>query len=336
MTKEKIINYAMSTPHNTNEAVLSAIIDQHDKETLGNAGFVKTVNGQGPDEQGNVDVAAAVSWDDLEGKPFGEDITKNYILESYTKEEFDSRDTYTEPSELKFVEGETYTVEIDGVEYNGLVAGDICESESGAWALFIGNPELLDIYPWHSADESCANNEVPFIFISHGDAPTVYFPRYMVFEDGYTWSTLSIYQESTAVHPLDPKFLPDEVVTEDKLEELDEYDGIIFCADRNYLEDSPSWQIIKGDFSTLLGMIKNSDNTKRKLPKVAFIWGMTSSVHMGQMLPMAVSVDENESSIKFVYLGYHTNMAYYTTFTVSWSSNNTLSKNYVLVSEEVN
>lgn len=56
MTKEKIINYAMSTPHNTNEAVLGAIIDQHNKEILDNAGFVKTVNGQGPDEQGNVEV----------------------------------------------------------------------------------------------------------------------------------------------------------------------------------------------------------------------------------------------------------------------------------------
>lgn len=38
MTKEKLIDYVMTTPSNTNLAVLNSLIDKHDKNVLDKAG----------------------------------------------------------------------------------------------------------------------------------------------------------------------------------------------------------------------------------------------------------------------------------------------------------
>lgn len=48
-----------------------------------NSGKVKTVNGNEPDENGNVEVDTASSWNDLKDKPFDSEvkITENVIVE---------------------------------------------------------------------------------------------------------------------------------------------------------------------------------------------------------------------------------------------------------------
>lgn len=38
ITKEKLIDYAIATPNNTNLAVLNSLIDKHDKNVLDKAG----------------------------------------------------------------------------------------------------------------------------------------------------------------------------------------------------------------------------------------------------------------------------------------------------------
>ena len=45
---------------------------------------VKTINGQSPDENGNIEIETIVSWDELQNRPFGEEYSNIYYLEEQT------------------------------------------------------------------------------------------------------------------------------------------------------------------------------------------------------------------------------------------------------------
>lgn len=53
MNSQKIVDYVMNTPHNTNPAILKQMIDANGGSS---GGTVKSVNGIGPDKEGNVEL----------------------------------------------------------------------------------------------------------------------------------------------------------------------------------------------------------------------------------------------------------------------------------------
>lgn len=112
MTKEKLVDYVMTTPNNPNLAVLNSLIDKHDKDILDKAAGVKTVNSITPDEQGNV----AIAYDDLIDKPFGETIVE--VAETFTVVK-GSYNMNTLPG-CYIIEGVVYSTTVNGVYYEAV------------------------------------------------------------------------------------------------------------------------------------------------------------------------------------------------------------------------
>lgn len=97
------------------------VIKRLPKEEVG-SGTVKSVNGTEPDENGNVELSVAASWDDLENKPFYEEVkeivTFDGDVELYHGE--GSPDGLTEP-DYSYI-GSKCILYINDTPYEGVIA----------------------------------------------------------------------------------------------------------------------------------------------------------------------------------------------------------------------
>lgn len=219
---EKIIDYVNETPYNTNIGILKDKLRKYSNELMNNA--VKSVNGVTPDEQGNVEIdipeGFSGEWDDLEGKPFGEEVVKTYVIEPVTPTPLIGyRGMFSLP-EFTINIGEVYTVELDGVIYNDLECGAYFTFEDASYK-YIGNPTVNTNNLYYDEGEELNPNayrpELPFCL---GFTMNSEIYQFILITDDDAEHTISVYQESTEITSLDPKFLPDEVVTEEELEGL--------------------------------------------------------------------------------------------------------------------
>lgn len=104
MAKEKLIDYVMTTPNNTNLAVLNSLIDKHDKNILDKAG-------------------GAASWEDL-GMGLGTIFEAERIPMDYIPNADSSSNMNFTPS-IPLITGESYNVTINGETYSNVIAGTI-------------------------------------------------------------------------------------------------------------------------------------------------------------------------------------------------------------------
>lgn len=79
-------------------------------------GTVKSVNGVEADENGDVAIETAASWNDLKDKPFYEEAKKSLVVEGMSN----SYGSYSLQLGESIVTGKTYTFIIDNVEYTGI------------------------------------------------------------------------------------------------------------------------------------------------------------------------------------------------------------------------
>jgi hypothetical protein len=112
------------------------VIKRLSKEEVG-SGTVKSVNGTSPDENGNVELKMATSWNDLEDKPFGKEGT-------YTNVFTDKTITFTSGQAdlgVSWENGKVYRVTIDGISqkgvayYQGNPVYDYIFDFDGGWAV---------------------------------------------------------------------------------------------------------------------------------------------------------------------------------------------------------
>ena len=177
MNKENIIDYVVQTPHNPNKKVLNDML-----ETL-------------IEENGGTD-NPTYSWNDLTDKPFEETERKTVICESYGKIAPGPFliDKWN-PADLSLIEeGESYIVEIDGVEHGPSVARFVEEMQAGQMVLALNlfNPN------------SYSFEEFPVSISDYAGGLYIYF------EDGGTHNVTLKHLEKT-LKQLDSKFIGDDI-----------------------------------------------------------------------------------------------------------------------------
>lgn len=136
-----------------------------------------------------------VSWNDLKDKPFYTETVEEVVM---SRIEFkDKAKNYWEGGDgyipTPFVLNRHYIVAFDGVEYECVgyedVYGNVC----------IGNGLLVD-------RETDINSDMPFGVCSGIDADGDWYTSYST--EVYAEHTIEIRQKVEAVHPIDPKYLP--------------------------------------------------------------------------------------------------------------------------------
>ena len=158
-----------------------------------------------PDDIG----AGVASWNDLQDRPFGEEIEKVILVETFT-DEYGEETPNRNRFELTLEEGKSYIVNWDEVEYE-------CVCFVDTWdRLVIGNAFLME-----TGDDT---NEPFLIGIQEGDS----FVKARVGGE----HTLSISSITETIKTLDEKYLP-TAEDEDILNLLIESDAISVVADKN-------------------------------------------------------------------------------------------------------
>ena len=168
------------------------------------------------------------SWNDLKDKPFYAEEVEEVVLPrtemfvgGSAKLCYEGESGYIA---TPFVVGRKYTVVFDGTEYDCL-AYDLAQNSVGLTAIALGNPYLVsDAFPYI---------DMPFAIYSNIDADGDWYTRYTVKTSGT--HTFEIRQKVEAVHPLDPKYLPNSSIvsrgTEVILEECKvSYNGVVDCS----------------------------------------------------------------------------------------------------------
>lgn len=184
------------------QAVMTISGELAKKQPKGN--YVQTVNGQTPDEDGNVIVeggGGVTSWNDLTDKPFYEETS----IETIVAEQEYSGFTYLSALGLygkagmnwfSLREGEKYTVRWHGEDWP-VTALKI--AQQGMEAIVLGNEKLL-------TGESATPVE-PFVvyqITANNYCAVCAF-------DQEASHTFGIFKDNTVIHPLDAKFLPSSV-----------------------------------------------------------------------------------------------------------------------------
>lgn len=161
--------------------ITKVAIKKLDSEYVDLSGYAKTVNGTAPDENGNVQIDTASSWNELKDKPFGEETVVLYENPALYVEE----DSASENITTNFLEeGETYTVEVDGKPYSL-----VCEISDDME--FTGN-----VYYCLTSD----NFEV------YTALPDLFFEFY---SKDYNNKTISLKISKPSIKKIDNKYLPE-------------------------------------------------------------------------------------------------------------------------------
>ena len=166
---------------------------------------VKSVNGVVPDQEGNVTIPASggvSSWNDLTDKPFYEESGEALIFAEQTLTiplSSGVGELMISPAPFILVEGETYRVVWDGVEYELE-----CISSDGIL--------ILQHIVWDESTGEVTSGTFQIIYatpeISEMEGGAV---ALMTVDDTEN-HTLAIYQDSTVIKTLDAKYLPMEAI----------------------------------------------------------------------------------------------------------------------------
>lgn len=186
------------------QAMLTFGEELANKQPKGN--YVLTVNGQTPDENGNVIVegggGGVTSWNDLTDKPFYEEVSLETVVPEETYSGFvflSGLNLYGKAGMNWFSlqEGEKYIVRWQGEEWS-VTAFKM--AQQGMEAIVLGNEKLL-------SGESATPVE-PFVvyqITANNYCAVCAF-------DQEASHTFGIFKDSTVVYPLDAKFLPMEAI----------------------------------------------------------------------------------------------------------------------------
>lgn len=178
------------------------------------------------------------SWNDLEDKPFYEENNIVTVVESQSIARTDSTDTYSLYQIGQSVDisaGETYTVSIDGVETT-LVAVDYGDYVT----LGASTPAFAE-----------AN------FMFDGEYGELYLPAYSA-----EIVTFAIYKGSIIVHPLEEKYIPDNIVRARDVPDIIRWDGNI---EGKHIIDRSGGTNDFGDEIYMLVHVSNETPTKDQL-----------------------------------------------------------------------
>ena len=194
------------------------LIAQIRKDLLESA--VTSVNNVEPDENGNVEIEIpegfSGSWNDLTDKPFGEETGLIALMGKTTFADDSFNDFYVDGTkyntesgiEATLVEGDTYVVEYNGVEYT-------CVAVKVTWptsAICLGNTYL-------AGPEFNVDTGEPFCVLNKNGTLQFYFTT----SDSYT---ISVYALSETIKTLDEAYIPStiartsDIPTEEELTEL--------------------------------------------------------------------------------------------------------------------
>ena len=165
------------------------------KEAASKAGSVKTVNGQSPDENGNIEVEGVTDYNKLKNRPFGSDGVQMVEIFPETTAEIDSEEGFAQfAATVQLVEGQPYTVKCNGVDYE---------------CVCLALPAEVTYYILGNTGPIIGGGDTgePFLFISVPDEGACAF--YAL--DGSASVTLSISGEAEVIDKMEAKFLPNGV-----------------------------------------------------------------------------------------------------------------------------
>lgn len=199
MSQQKLFDYVMNTPHNTNPAILKQMIDEAGGTGSGDGGTVNSVNNILPDEHGNVEIG----WNDLNDKPFGEETADILVCEA---EDLDFSDAFSRSYSIKanggaLVLGQEYTVLINGQEYTCVAKED---TENGC--ISCGNTTL-----WADEDFSPSGEDTgePFVFANRRSSNKVI--EFCFAETLPEVISFSVRTVGPVLTPIPDEFLPESV-----------------------------------------------------------------------------------------------------------------------------
>jgi hypothetical protein len=152
-------------------------------------GSVNSVNGVKPDEAGNV----ALKYDDLENRPFGEETSITEIVPETVAESIEEG-VFGVALPVRLTAGNEYIVKLNGVEYACTGVG--IELDEFSYPVGMGNLSV--------ADESLPATDDPFLILDYPE----YSMLMVMMLDGTESVTLSLSGAVTTIHPLHPKYRP--------------------------------------------------------------------------------------------------------------------------------
>ena len=140
------------------------------------------------------------SWNDLEDKPFGEEVSKEALIESQTFARTSVEDSWTTYDTGLSIEdlvvGDTYTISIDGV-LTTLVA------KEWTYGTYLGDlPDAFGEYNFYFERPSSG---IAIFYLPPGGAETV---------------TLAVYKDGIVIYPIDEKYIPDSIARMEDVPEI--------------------------------------------------------------------------------------------------------------------
>lgn len=151
-------------------------------------------------------------WNDIEDKPFGEDVIEEVFFEESTLEcstqDGSNYYGYKELSTtINFEEGQTYTVVFDGVRYENLECCSLMVNGIGMDAEGIGSFDWEESPSFPSYLDNTFKNFPFYIFITHEQG---YNGFHMYVQDSGT-HTFTIYKTNRNLKTIETKFLPEHL-----------------------------------------------------------------------------------------------------------------------------
>ena len=164
--------------------------------------IVQSVNGQTPDENGNVEINVpegfSGSWNDLTDKPFGEGYTEVMPEQEFTFEPTVNGVYATMLLNFDSIEGgKTYIVRYDGTEYTSI---SLDATDDGIPGIILGNAYLAGLPDAEDTGEPFA-----IAYINTSDT----FAKSMIVSDTGSTHTVGIFLDD--VKCLDEKYIPDTI-----------------------------------------------------------------------------------------------------------------------------
>lgn len=217
------------------------VLVENDGETMRfpakNIGAVKTVNGESPDESGNVELVIpegfsgswndltdkpdlfSGSWNDLTDKPFGEESSVETIVERTTQrlilEGIYNTWHYVEFAQTIPLGTETICT-FNGEQYTGVLAehtGINPYTGEESHVIGFGNPKMV----LHGVEDTGENYFVRYAEPSSGAAIGV------VLEEEFYDTVLKVEARTTKIVPLDEKYIPDTIARVEDIPEVPEH-----------------------------------------------------------------------------------------------------------------
>ena len=141
------------------------------------------------------DGIANISWNDLQDKPFGAEVTEVELLPKTTFDFDNLEDGRARIDPIELVAGETYLVTWDGKEYN-----------SKAIEFFGGAIAIGNVYTITDGEFGAESTGEPFFVTTDGKTLTMIASIY-----DYGIHTISISKRAEIIKPIDNKYLPEQL-----------------------------------------------------------------------------------------------------------------------------